>query len=364
MASLSETLLPAPVTLRRAQRARVVLWGLVVLLVVVILLSLDKGALEIPARQIFAICAQQIGWHLPYEFTVQQEVTLLSIRLPRVLLGLLVGAGMGVAGALLQGLFRNPLADPGLIGVSSGAALAASLVIIAGDLVSFSAPLWAKPFILPLGAFAGGVAMTLLVYRLATTGGQTLVTTMLLAGIAINALAQAGSGTLTFFATDTQIRSLTFWRLGSLSGTSWKNVMAAAPFLLACIVIGPRFARALNALALGEAEAGHLGVNVQRAKRLTIALASLAVGASVAMTGLIGFVGLIVPHLLRLLVGPDHRYVLPGAALLGASLLVLADLLARTIVAPAEMPIGILTALAGAPFFLWLLLRDRRNLMS
>lgn len=343
-----------------ATRGRIVLVGLVVLLIAVFLISIDKGAVEISVAQCLAILGRRVGLNLPFAFTLQQEATLLDIRLPRVLLGLIVGAGLGISGAGMQGLFRNPLADPSLIGISSGSALAATFVIIVGDLVHLSLSSSLGLFAFPAAAFAGGLITALLIYRLSTIGGQTAVATMLLAGIAVNALAQAFSGLLTFFATDTQIRSITFWRLGSLGGASWTSVAIAAPFILVPIILFPFLARALNVLLLGEAEAGHLGINIEFVKRLTVVFVALAVGAAVAVTGLIGFVGLVVPHLLRLVIGPDHRRLLPASALLGASLLLLADLIARTIVAPAELPIGILTAIVGAPFFLWLLLRDRK----
>jgi iron complex transport system permease protein len=350
----AQTQLPAP------KRARIVIICLVLLLIAVFLLSIDKGAVEISVAQCLAILGRRIGVNLPFAFTLQQEATLLDIRLPRVILGALVGAALGISGAAMQGMFRNPLADPSLIGISSGAALAATLMIIVGDLIHLTLPPMVSLLSFPAAAFVGGIITTMLVYRLSTIGGQTAVATMLLAGIAINALAQAFSGLLTFFATDTQIRSITFWRLGSLGGSSWTSVAIAAPFILVPVIALPLLARALNALLLGEAEAGHLGISIERVKRLTVILVALAVGASVAVTGLIAFVGLVVPHLLRLLMGPDHRRLLPASALLGASLLLLADLIARTIVAPAELPIGILTAIVGAPFFLWLLLRDRK----
>jgi iron complex transport system permease protein len=341
-------------------RARGILLALVGLLVVVAFFAVDKGAVEISFLQCAAILGRRVGLQLPWQFTAQQEATLLYIRLPRVAIGLIVGAGLGVSGAAMQGLFRNPLADPSLIGISSGAALAATMVVIIGDAVSFSAPPVLKLLVFPLSAFVGALLTTLIVYRLATIAGQTIVATLLLAGIAINALAQAFSGFLTFYATDTQIRSLTFWRLGSLGGSTWTSVMIAAPFILLPLLLFPRLARPLNALLLGESEAGHLGFDVERVKRLVVVMVALVVGVAVALTGLIGFVGLVVPHLLRLMIGPDHRTLLPGSALLGASLLIGADLIARTVVAPAELPIGILTAIAGAPFFLWLLLRDRK----
>ena len=260
----------------------------------------------------------------------------------------------------MQGLFRNPLADPSLVGISSGAALAATAVVIVGDAASFTLPPIFQLFAFPLAAFAGALVTTSIIYRLSTIAGQTAVATLLLAGIAINAIAQAFSGFLTFYATDTQIRNLTFWKLGSLGGGNWATVLTIVPFIVLPILLFSRLARPLNALLLGESEAGHLGFDIERVKRLTIILVALSVGASVAFTGLISFVGLVVPHLLRLTIGPDHRYLLPGSALLGAILLLAADLIARTLVAPAEMPIGVLTAITGAPFFLWLLLRDRK----
>lgn len=358
--NIAARLFPGLRTKLKARRGRVVLLALILLLIFIVLLSADKGAVEITQPQIFAIVLKNVGVQSPYNFTTQQEAALIDIRLPRIALGLFVGAALGVSGAAMQGLFRNPLADPSLVGISSGAALAATMVVIIGDAVSFSLPPTFQLFAFPVAAFIGALITTLIIYRLATIAGQTVVSTLLLAGIAINALAQAFSGFLTFYATDTQIRSLTFWKLGSLGGGNWSTVAVITPFILLPILIFPRQARPLNALLLGEAEAGHIGFDIERVKKLTIVLVALAVGASVAFTGLISFVGLIVPHLLRLIIGPDHRYLLPGSALLGACLLLVADLTARTLVAPAEMPIGVLTAIVGAPFFLWLLLRDRK----
>jgi iron complex transport system permease protein len=359
-ASAASRLFPGLRVRSSPQRARLMLAALGVLLVLVVFLAVDKGAVEISAAQCVSIVGHKLGLQLPWRFTAEQEATLLHIRLPRVMTGLLVGAGLGASGAAMQGLFRNPLADPSLVGISSGAALAATATVIVGDAVAFSLPPALQLFAFPVAAFVGALVTSLLVYRLATIAGQTVVATLLLAGIAINALAQAFSGFLTFYATDTQIRSLTFWKLGSLGGATWASLASLAPFILVPAILLPRLARPLNAMLLGESEAGHLGFEVERVKRLIVVLVALTVGASVAFTGLIGFVGLVVPHLLRLLMGPDHRRLLPGALLLGASLLVGADLVARTLVAPAELPIGVLTAIIGAPFFLWLLLRDRK----
>ncbi|WP_319558297.1 iron ABC transporter permease [Thiomicrorhabdus sp.] len=283
-----------------------------------------------------------------------------DIRLPRILLGVLVGAALGVAGAALQGLFRNPLADPGLVGVSSGAALAAVATIVLGssllkDWIDFSGY-----FALPIAAFLGGLAVTLLIYRVATHNGRTDVGLMLLAGIAMNAIAGALTGILTYYASDEELRSLTFWSMGSIAGASFDDLsIALAPITLALVVL-PKFARALNAFLMGESVSRHMGYNLKQLKTAVIVLSSLAVGAAVAVSGMIGFIGLVAPHLVRLLLGPDHRWLLPGSAIMGALLVVASDMLARTILSPAELPIGLVIAAFGGPFFLWLLLQ-RRN---
>jgi iron complex transport system permease protein len=323
--------------------------------------AVGHGTVTIAPGQVLAILAHQLHLELPWTFTTQQELILLAIRLPRVLLGMLIGAGLAISGAAMQGLFRNPLADPGLIGIASGAALAVVVVIVMGTTVLHGFPSLLGPFTLPIAAFVGGVLTTAVVYRLASQGSQTSVATMLLAGIAINALAGAGTGLFTFVATDVQLRTVTFWSLGSLGAATWSALLAAAPFLLAAILLLPRLSRRLNVLLLGEAEARHLGIDVEHVKRTVVILVAMAVGAAVSVAGIIGFLGLVVPHLLRLVIGPDHRSLLPGVALFGASLLIGADLVARTLVAPAELPLGIVTAMLGTPFFLYLLLRHRRQ---
>ena len=286
----------------------------------------------------------------------------LTLRLPRVLLGLLVGAGLAVSGALMQGLFRNPLADPGLVGVSSGAGLAAAATIVLGDRLLAGTAMKLPFALLPFGAFCGGLISTLALYLIATRQGRTSVATMLLAGVALGALSGALTGLLAYLSGDRQLRDLTFWSLGSLGGASWTKLSAVAPIVLPLLLAMPLLARGLNGLMLGEAEAWHLGLPVQRIKALAILLVALAVGASVASAGVIGFVGIVVPHLIRLVIGPDHRLLLPLAALGGATLLVGADIAARLDVAPAELPLGIVTAAIGAPFFLWLLLRRATTL--
>lgn len=255
----------------------------------------------------------------------------------------------------MQAFFRNPLADPSLIGISAGSALGAVAVIVLGSTWMLGLAKSLGAFTLPLAAFAAGLLTTLLVFRLSRRDGQVNATTMLLSGVAVNALTGAGIGFLSFLATDEQLRNLTFWSLGSLAGASWSTVGACAPFVVLMLVAAPMMATRLNALLLGEAEALHLGVEVERLKLAIVVLACLAVGSVVAVAGIVGFVGLVIPHLARLCVGPDHRRVVPVAALFGATLLTGGDILARTLVRPAELPIGILTALLGAPFFLFLM---------
>ncbi len=327
---------------------------LAVMLGLALLLGVGIGAVAIPPDVVVAILLSKVGISLETLVSQQQIAVLWNIRLPRVVLGGLVGAALAVSGALLQGIFRNPLADPGLIGVSSGAALGAVFTIISGVAVF-------GIYTLPVAAFLAGAATTLLVYRLSRRHGRTDVAMLLLVGLALNALTGATTGLLTYLADDAQLRSIVFWTLGGLGGALWETVLAATPPILLVLVLAPRLGFALNLFALGEAEARHLGVNIEWVKRFAVLMAALATGAAVALTGPIGFIGLIVPHMVRLAIGPDHRLLIPACALGGAILLVLADLLARTLAAPAEIPVGLFTSFAGGPFFLALILRTRRQ---
>ncbi len=326
-------------------------------LIATALTALAVGAVAVPIPKVLTALAGTLD---AAEATTRTIIV--NVRLPRVLLALLAGAGLAVAGVLMQALFRNPLAEPAIIGVSAGAALGAVATIVLGATVLAGLTRLLGAWTLPVAAFAGALATTLVVFTLARRDGVLDATTMLLTGIAINALAGAAIGLLIFIATDEQLRSLTFWNLGSLGAANWSALAGAAPFALGAIVAAPFLAGSLNALLLGESEALHLGVPVEAVKRLVIALAAAATGAIVAVTGIIGFVGLVAPHLARLVVGPDHRVLLPLAAMFGAILLTLADLAARTLVRPAELPLGVLTALVGAPFFLYLLRRGQRAL--
>ncbi|BBP85504.1 MULTISPECIES: FecCD family ABC transporter permease [unclassified Pseudomonas] len=328
------------------------------LLALALWLSLALGPVSLPLGDTLRAALRLAGMPLAPEGLEQAELILGQIRLPRTLLGLAVGAVLALSGVAMQGLFRNPLADPGLVGVSSGAALGAAVAIVGGAAIGGLSENIA-PYLLSACAFAGGLGVTALVYRLGRRDGQTSVVTMLLAGIALNALAFACIGLFTYLADDATLRTLTFWNLGSLNGASYARLWPLLLITGAVALWLPRRARALNALLLGESEARHLGFEVEKLKRELVLCTALGVGAAVAAAGLIGFIGLVVPHLVRLVAGPDHRVLLPASALAGASLLLFADLAARLVLAPAEMPIGIVTALIGAPFFLYLLLRGR-----
>ncbi|MEM6309837.1 MAG: iron ABC transporter permease [Pseudomonadota bacterium] len=287
-----------------------------------------------------------------------EAIVLWDIRAPRTALGLCVGAALGLSGAIMQGLFRNPLADPGILGVSAGASLGALTAIVMGAVLPFGLAQLFGAALLPVFAFFGAWVSMLILYRVATRAGRTSVATMLLAGIVLAALTGAVSGLLVFRADDLQLRELTFWQLGSLSGSSWEKVLIAGPMMICACLFGLTLARGLNTLALGEAAAHHMGIRVQRLKSMSILTVSAATGAAVAVSGGIGFIGIVVPHMLRLATGPDHQGLLLNSALLGASLLLAADIIARLLVAPAELPIGIITAIMGAPVFLWILLRS------
>ena len=331
-----------------------ILIALTVLMLASTVLSSCIGAVKITFAELFS-----------GKLEAQQEAVLYSIRLPRVVLGLLIGAALGISGAAIQGLFRNPLAEPGLIGISSGARLFAVMMIVLEVKVFKMLTGTFGFYALSIAAFSGACVTAMLVYRLSRSKGKTVITTLLLSGIAINALAGSFTGLLTYVATDEQLRSITFWSLGSLGGASWNTVTWLLPFVFVPVIGLPFLSKSLNAVALGESQALHMGINVVVVRRLIIILSTIAVGASVAVAGMIGFIGLIIPHILRMLFTADHRLVIPGSALLGAALLTIADLIARTMVAPAELPIGILTAMIGTPVFIYIIIseRNKRNLL-
>lgn len=325
--------------------------GLISLLIISCILSLKIGAIPVSFHELW----QSI---FSINHKVSQESSIIwQIRMPRTLMGCFVGAILAICGVAMQGLFRNPLADPGLIGVSSGAALGAGLAIVFGG--SFIVSTIFGAYAIAIFAFIGGLVVTWLVYKLGQRNGNTDVATMLLAGIAITALSGSVIGLLMNIADDTMLRRLTFWNMGSLNAAMYNNVWLLLVVTVVICLFLPSRANGLNALLLGESEARHLGVNVERLKLELIVCTALGVGVAVAAAGMIGFVGLVVPHLMRILVGPNHKLLFPASAIAGACLLVLADIVARIIFSPAELQIGIVTAFLGAPFFLYLLMRRR-----
>ncbi|MCF2490529.1 iron ABC transporter permease [Dyadobacter sp. CY347] len=336
-------------------------WILGSLLLACMVFSACTGALQISLAELWEIIAFKLGFIQETRVEEQKSVVFWVIRLPRVCLAVLIGAGLGIAGASLQGLFRNPIADATLIGVTSGASLFAVFVIMLNVRYFGIINEWVGVYGISFVAFLGAALTTLLVYQLAKITGDGGVTTLLLCGIAINAFVGAMTGLMTYLADDAQLRSITFWNLGSLGGASWTSVLAVLPFVGISVFFMPYLSKALNLLVLGESQAGSLGVNLKVLKRQVIILATLGVGASVAVAGTIGFVGLVVPHMIRTTFGPNHKTLLIGSALSGSIVLTLADTLSRTIVAPSELPIGILTALLGTPFFIYILWEQKRK---
>lgn len=339
----------------RTAQARTFLLGSVIAVLAAAILSLAVGptgiSLDALPRVLDALLAEAGARN------ATERVVLIDIRMPRTLLAAFVGAALAIAGALMQGMFRNPLADPTLVGVSAGAALAAISVIAFANtwVVGWVTVLGA--YALPVAAFFGGLGTTLILVLIAARQGRIAVSTLLLAGIALTALATAGTGYISFASNDRELRDLTLWMLGSLAGASWAKVLGILPFAAIIVLVLPGLVRALNGFLLGEADAYHLGIDVERAKRRLVTVTAAAVGAAVAVAGIVGFVGIVVPHMVRLVTGPNHRYVLPGSALVGAALVLFADVIARMIVRPAELPLGIVTATIGAPVFLHLVLR-------
>lgn len=348
---------PSPPPARR--RRRWILLGLTGLLAVVALLNAMVGAVHIPPAAVAAILAEQLGgFQLDVAYSDQQASVLSAIRLPRLALAGVVGAALALCGAVMQGIFRNPLAEPGIIGVSSGAALGAVVAILAGGSLGAG---YLAAFSIPLAAFVGALIATSAVYLTARHEGRTEVVTLVLCGIAVSAIAGAGVGMAQFVADDEELRSIVFWTLGSASGARGRDLLVILPLVVVGTVVALRLAAALNLLVLGEREARYLGISTEQVRGTLIVVCALVTGAAVAVAGIIGFVGLVVPHLIRLAFGPDHELLLPASTIGGAALLLLADLAARTVAAPAELPLGVVTALIGGPFFFWLLRRTRRQ---
>ncbi|MDQ1186841.1 iron complex transport system permease protein [Agrobacterium larrymoorei] len=335
----------------RSRKGLLTLVALCVILFLACLVSLSSGPTGVGLHELWLYFT---GGAATME--ARDRVILEAVRLPRTGLGLMIGAALAVSGAMMQGLFRNPLADPGLVGVTSGAALFAVAALALGSGLLAPLSVFLGVHFLPVMAFAGGLINTFLLYLIATRNGATSTTVLILAGIAVAALSGALTGLMIFLADDRALRDITFWSLGSLGGATSTKVLATLPFVLAILASIPFVSKGLDALILGDAAAFHMGIPVQRLKRIVIVVVAAACGASVAAAGSIGFVGIVVPHLLRLVIGSSHRFLLPSSAIGGAALLLLADSFARTVAAPAELPIGVVMALIGAPVFLFLLL--------
>lgn len=308
-------------------------------------LAANLGAMPLSPRALWRAPLSDMVWQI-----------WLHIRLPRVLLAVLIGMALAVSGAVMQGLFRNPLADPGLLGISSGAGLAVAIAILLPLTLPPLLALWLPT----LAAFLGSLAVMALIFSLSQRAQGSLAR-LLLVGIAINALCGAAVGVLSWLSNDQQLRQLSLWGMGSLSQAQWPMLAVCAAFILPALLLTQRRARHLNLLQLGEEDAHYMGLDVRRTQRQLLTLSALLVGAAVSVSGIIGFVGLVVPHVMRFCLGSDQRWMLPGSALAGAILLLLADTLARTLVVPAEMPVGLLTSLLGGPWFLWQILRQQRG---
>lgn len=319
------------------------LWLMVLLLVALTLFATTLGAMRLPLASIW-----------PSGDEVLRHIWL-TIRLPRVLLALLVGSALALSGCVMQGLFRNPLADPGLLGISSGAALTVAFWLV----LPISVPVLVALYAPMLAAFIGSLAVMAVIFVLSKAGDGSL-SRLLLVGIAINALCGALVGMLSWISNDAQLRQLSLWGMGSLGQAEWPTLLVSATLIIPSSLVVWWMAARLNLLQLGDEEAHYLGVNVRVLQRVLLLCSAVLVAASVAISGVIGFIGLVVPHLMRMWLGPDHRGLIPGSLLAGAILLLIADTLARTVAAPAEMPVGLLTSLLGAPWFLWLIFRQER----
>lgn len=350
------TAVPVTAAQRRTSVRRVSLLGMLSLaLLTAVVVAAGRGQLDVAPAEVVGSLLHRLGLDLgPMPSHPQGDVTLWTVRFPRVVMAAVAGAALATAGALMQGIFGNPLAEPGVVGVSAGAALAASTVIVF-DLALVGT--WT----VALFAFVGGLVTTILVYLLSRDGGRTEVVTLVLTGIAVNAVASAGLAFLLFLGDQQAREEIVFWQLGSLNGSRWEQVGVAAPFMVVGLVAAMAMSRRLDLLALGDRAARHVGVDVERLRMGAIVVVALLTAAAVAFCGIIAFVGLVVPHLVRLLAGPGHRLLVPASALGGALLLVVADLGARTLVAYADLPIGMLTSLVGGPFFFWLIRRARRT---
>lgn len=352
---------PSAQDIRRVPLALILVAGMVVL-VVLMVVSVSVGPLRLGLGQVWDILTAPLGLGSGAEIPLRDESVVWNLRVPRILMGAIVGAALAVSGAALQSLFNNPLADPGIVGVTSGASAGAVAAIVLGSsLAGTAAGSALGTWLVPLGAFAAGLAVTGLIYVLARPGQGAGTARMLLVGIAVGAACQAVVGFFTYIADEAELQTLTFWQMGSLGKVDWPQLVAVAPVFVLGLVLVLGLSRTLDVLTLGERQAHHLGLNVRRARLTVIVTTALLTASAVAFAGSIGFIGLVVPHIMRYIVGPGHRALLPASAVAGAALIVGADAAARTLNPPSEIPIGLFTAAVGAPFFLFLIIREKRR---
>ena len=333
-------------------------------LLVISLVSTTIGPVKITLLEILDILFNSININTNIsssEISQAFRTVIIDIRLPRIIMGILVGVALGISGAILQGLFRNPLVDPGFIGVSSGAAIGAMFIIMFSHLFAIANNFYIQ-FLLPIFAMSGGLFTTILVYKMSQMSGKTNIMAMLLSGIAINAFSGSIIGFLVYRASDMELRSFTFWTLGSLDNSNWLIVSIAFIAILIPLILSINLRKKLDIFMLGDSEAGYLGLNIEKLKKKIILISALMVGVTVAFCGMIGFIGLVTPHLVRLIMGPSHKTLIFGSAILGAIILILADFISRIIIAPAQLPIGIITSALGAPFFLWLIISQKQKI--
>ena len=330
-----------------------------VILIIALVASAAIGAFSFTPATMWRHLAAGLGWLTEAPQDTLGRNVFLQLRLPRVLLAALTGAVLGVSGTIMQGIFRNPIVEPGLAGTSAGAALGASLVFVFGSTSALTRPLGSLA--VPILAFIGAFAATMLVYRVSTSFGKVNVFTLLLAGIAVNAVCGAGTGFLSYIARDPQARNITFWNLGTFTTADWRGVEMVAVAFAGCFAVAMRHGKSLNALMLGEDEAAFLGIAPEKLILRLIIINTVMVAVATAMVGVIAFVGLVIPHVLRMVKSSDYTFLIPASALLGAVMMSVVDIVARVLIPPAELPVGIITAVVGAPVFLWILLRQQRR---
>lgn len=345
---------------KRSKRWKITLAGLILALFLTVIVCLNIGYAFIPFQEVFSILGNQVpGLNTfvdPNLFIGNHPQIILDIRLPRILAGVIIGAGLAASGVLYQGVFKNPMADPYVLGVSAGASVGAGAGLLFGSGLS----LLGFP-IAQTSAFIAALATVFIVYNISRVGSRVPVMTLLLSGIAITILLSAVYEVMQVISTNFELHALVSFAIGGISNVGWSSIWKISPFIIAGIVLSYIYTRDLNMISLGEDTAQHLGVNIERTKKILLTLGAMMTAAAVSISGLIGFVGLMIPHITRLIMGPDHRLLLPASVIVGAIFLVICDAIARILTGAAELPVGVITAIAGGPFFIYLLRRKKTD---